>query len=75
MADTDFPTGGGDKCAGLRLPVLQVNSGLRISGDAVMASGDVKSQTFAINLISLIDSLGSARYFSFICMYLGTVTC
>ena len=28
-----------------------------------MASGDVKYQTFAINLISLIGSLGSARYF------------
>ena len=52
------------KIGSLRLSANQINSGIRISGDAVMASGDdVKSQTFAINLISLIGSLGSARYF------------
>ena len=62
VADTDFTTGGA-KWSGLRLPVLQVNSGYRISGDTVMASAATKSQTFAINLISLIGSLGSSKYF------------
>ena len=54
------------KTSGLKLSVNQVNSGMRISGDAVMAINDVKSQTFAINLISLVGSLGSARYFPFL---------
>ena len=62
VADTDFTTGGA-KWSGLRLPVLQVNSGYRISGNAVIASAATCSQTFAINLISLIGSLGSSKYF------------
>ena len=49
--------------AGVKLSANQCNSGFRISGDTVMADATTKSQTFAINLISLIGSLGSARYF------------
>jgi hypothetical protein len=49
------------KTSGLKLSVNQVNSGYRISGDAGMAINGTCSQAFALNLISLIGSLGSAR--------------
>ena len=51
------------KFNGIRLSANQVNSGYRISGDALVASGTTKFQTFSINLISLVGSLGSSRYF------------
>jgi len=51
------------KISGIRLSANQVNSGYRISGDGLVASGTAKTQTFAINLISLVGSLESSRYF------------
>jgi hypothetical protein len=51
------------KLAYAKFSALQINSGIRISGDSVMAINTTKEQTFAINLISLVGSLGSARYF------------
>ena len=51
------------KASGLKLSANQVNSGIRISGDTVMADTTTKNQTFAINLISLVGSLGASRYF------------
>ena len=51
------------KISDIRLSANQVNSGYRISGDGLVASGTTKSKTFALNLISLIGSLGSSRYF------------
>ena len=51
------------KISSLRLSAQQINSGYRISGNAALASAATCNQTFAINLISLVGSLGSARYF------------
>jgi hypothetical protein len=46
------------------LPVNQINSGARISGDGTsFASGATCSTTLVLNLISLIGSLGASRYF------------
>ena len=46
------------------LSVNQVNSGARITGDgATFAASTTASTTLALNLISLIGSLGSSRYF------------
>jgi hypothetical protein len=56
------------KISGIRLSANQNNSGLRVSGDAALENATKKDQTFAINLISLVGSLGSSSYFpSFAC--------
>ena len=62
VADTDFTTGGA-KWSGLRISANQINSGYRISGNAALADATSCSQTFVINLISLVGSLGSSKYF------------
>ena len=61
--DATAAAGAAIKIGSIRLSANQINSGLRISGDAVMASATTCSQTFAITLISLVGSLGSAKYF------------
>ena len=63
IAYTDISTTPTGKLTGLRISVNQINSGIRISGDEAFASAAICFQTFAINLISLIGSLGSSRYF------------
>ena len=47
-----------------RIPSYQVNSGERIGGDrtALTASGTAVSDTYCLNLVSLIGSLSSANY-------------
>ena len=62
-ADMNVDSAGTAKLAYAKFSALQVNSGIRISGDALMGQNATKDQTFAINLISLVGSLGSARYF------------
>ena len=49
--------------SGVKLSANQVNSGYRISGAAKLGSGITCNQTFAINLISLVGSLGATKYF------------
>ena len=61
--DATAAAGAAIKIGSIRLSANQINSGLRISGDAVMANAATCSQTFAITLISLVGSLGSAKYF------------
>ena len=58
---TDFTT---IKFTDFGLPVNQINSGARISGDAATFTASTTcSTTLLLNLISLVGSLGSARYF------------
>ncbi len=47
-----------------RIPSYQVNSGERIGGDrtALTASGTAVSDTYCLNLVSLIGSLSSSNY-------------
>ena len=46
------------------LSALQINSGTRVSGNATMlAANTTCTATLALNLISLVGSLGSSRYF------------
>jgi len=63
FADADIAAAGsGAKFTGLRISANQINSGIRISGNAALANNGTCSQTFAINLISLIGSLGASKY-------------
>ena len=54
----------GAKFTAFGLSAYQINSGTRVSGNAgVMAASATCTTTLALNLISLIGSLGSSRYF------------